>query len=106
MATINNRLKGLCDEAFFGLEKVKNEIIELRERLSLDYAGEKDVLAVYERHLGELTDQIDWKLQIMAHACSYDWKGSVEFDDHGANTASVGPAEKEKENFSPGYLGG
>jgi hypothetical protein len=42
----------------------------------------------------------------MSHSCSYDWKGSEEYDEHGDNVVSVDQAEKTDEDFSPGYLGG
>ena len=106
MATAKMRGKNICDEAYFGLADVRDRIVALRDHLTRDYAGEVQMLAVYERHLSELADQIDWKLQIMSHSCSYDWKGSEGYDEHGDNIVSVGQAEKTEEDFSPGYLGG
>ena len=106
MATAKNIGKNICDETYSELENVKDKIVALRDHLVRDYAGEGKMLAVYERHLSELADQIDWKLQIMSHSCSYDWKGSEEYDEHGDSTVSVGAAEKTEEDFSPGYLGG
>lgn len=103
MATAKNISKGICDETFVELNMVKDRIVALRGSLVRDYAGEEKVLGVYERHLSELIEQIDWKIQIMSHSCAYDWKGSNEYDE---NTVSVGPAEKTAEDFSPGYLGG
>jgi hypothetical protein len=106
MARAKMTSKNICDETYFGLSDVKEKIVALRNRLTRDYAGEEKMLAVYERHLSELADQIDWKLQIMSHSCSYDWKGSEEYDEHGDNVVSVDQAEKTDEDFSPGYLGG
>jgi len=106
MATTKMRGGNICDETYFGLADVKEKIVVLRNHLIRDYAGEEKMLAVYDRHLSELADQIDWKLQIMSHSCSYDWKGSEEFDEHGDNIVSVGLAGKTEEDFSPGYLGG
>ena len=103
MATVKNISKGICDETFSELDAVKGRLIALRSRLVHDYAGEKKVLGIYDRHLGELIEQIDWKIQIMSHSCAFDWKGSNEY---GGNFVSVGPAEKAGEDFSPGYLGG
>lgn len=103
MATTKNISKGICDETYSELETVKDKIVALRNHLVRDYAGEERILGVYERHLSELVDQIEWKFQIMSHSCAYDWKGSNEY---GENFVSVGPAEKTEEDFSPGYLGG
>lgn len=103
MATVKNIKKSICDETYSELENVKDRIFALRSHLVRDFAGEEKVLGVYDRHLSELIEQIDWKLQIMSHSCAYDWKGSNEY---GENFVSVGPAEKTEEDFSPGYLGG
>jgi hypothetical protein len=99
MATTRDKVKNICDETFEQLTEVKEKIEALRDSLARNYPGEAGILGVYERHLGELVDQVDWKLQIMSHSCSYDWEGSEEF----AETVSVGPTE---EDFSPGYIGG
>ncbi len=101
MATTRNTRKNICDETFSRLAEVKEKIVALRENLARNYSGET-MVGVYERHLGELADQIDWKLQIMSHSCPYEWKGSEEYGE----TVSVGPAEEREEEFSPGYLGG
>jgi hypothetical protein len=103
MATAKNISKSICDETFSELENVKDKIRALRSHLVRDYAGEEKILGVYERHLSELIEQIDWKLQILSHSCAYDWKGSSEYEE---NVVSVGPAEKTIEDFSPGYVGG
>jgi len=75
--------------------------------MQCDLAGttgvETNVSGLFDRHLSELVDQVDWKLQILSHTCPYDWKGSDEF---GENTVSVGPAEKTAIDFSGGYIGG
>ncbi len=103
MATAKNISKSICDETYSELVNVKDKIVALRSHLVRNYAGEEKILGVYERHLSELVDQIEWKLQIMSHSCAYDWKGSNEYEE---NSVSVGPAEKDEEDFSPGYLGG
>jgi hypothetical protein len=90
-----------CDEVFTQLSEIKKKIVELKRRSSAggmlnDIDGGKFV-----RQLGELADQIDWRLQILSHSCSHDWAGSVDYE--GAQVE----AEKVKDvEFSPGYLGG
>ncbi len=103
MATAKNIGKNICDETYSELEAVKDKIIALRSHLVRDYGGREKVLGVYERHLSELVDQIEWRLQIISHSCAFDWKGSNEYEE---NVVSVGPVEKTEEDFSPGYLGG
>jgi hypothetical protein len=58
---------------------------------------------MFGRHLSELADQIDWKLQILAHSCPVDWKGSADYEE----IAEVSTLEKSGDvEFSPGYVGG
>ncbi len=105
MAAVKDIKKGVCDNVFSGLSDVKKRIEVLRDDLARTYKAEDKLSGLYERHLGELVEQIDWKLQILSHACPYDWKGSadVEYED---NTVSVGPADISMPNFAGGYLGG
>ena len=103
MASVLNvkESKEFCDEVFTQLSSMKKTIIELKERSSTggmlkDIDGGK-----FGRHLAELAEEIDWRLQILAHSCSHDWAGSVGYE--GAEVE----AEKSKDvEFSPGYLGG
>ncbi len=103
MATAKSTSKNICDETFAELEDIKDRIVALRTHLVRDYACEDNVLPVDTQHLSEFVDQIEWKLQIMSHSCTHDWKGSTEYEE---NIVSVGPAETSGEEFSPGYLGG
>jgi hypothetical protein len=105
MATVKEiNVKGFCDAAYTELSGMKKKILDMRDDLAHTYGAETKVFGMYERHLRELADQIEWKLQILSHACPFDWKGSVEYAE---NIVSVGPAEKAPEiEFSGGYLGG
>lgn len=103
MAAVKDIKTDVCDNVFSGLSDVKKRIEALRDDLARTYKAEDKLAGLYERHLCELVDQIEWKLQIMSHACSYDWKGSAEYED---NTVSVGPADTSTPDFAGGYLGG
>ncbi len=105
MGTVKEiRTKGFCDEVFTELSGMKKRIMEMKDDLARTYGAEGGLFETYGRHLSEIADQIEWKLQILSHACPYDWKGSVEYAE---NTVSVGPAEKFPEvDFSGGYVGG
>src|SRR5512143_472664 len=92
MATVKEiNIKGFCDVAYTELSGMKKRILDMRDDLARTYGVETNVFGMYERHLRELADQIEWKLQILSHACPFDWKGSTEYND---NIVSVGPAEK------------
>ena len=103
MATVKEIKKGYCDEVYTELSGTKNKILSMRDKLARTYPAESELSVLYDRHLCELTDQIEWKLQILSHACPYDWKGSAAYED---NAVSVGPADTSTPNFAGGYLGG
>jgi hypothetical protein len=85
---------------------MKDRIMKMQKDLVRMYPDQKEFVEKYERHLCELTDQIDWKLQILSHACPFDWKGSSE-SEYEDNSVSVGPTEQTPGfDFAGGYLGG
>ncbi len=95
--------KGFCDEVYTQLAAMKEKIIELKARSVAESPGKDIEGGMFVRHLGELADQIDWKLQILSHSCAVDWKGSADY----AETAQVKAIEKPGDTeFSPGYVGG
>ncbi len=90
-----------CDEVFTQLSDIKKKIVELEKRSSAggvlnDIDGGKFV-----RQLSELAEQIDWRLQILAHSCNHDWAGSADYEGAEVEAETAKDAE-----FSPGYLGG
>ncbi len=105
MAITKDMKKGVCDDVYAELSGVKNKIVALRDKIARTSTADDEMVRLYGRHLSELAEQIDWKLQILAHACPYDWKGSSgrEYEE---NIVSVGPVERMTTDFSGGYLGG
>lgn len=103
MATVKNIKNGYCDDVYTELSGMRDRIMKMREDLARTYAGEANLFGLFDRHLGELADQLEWKLQILSHACPYDWKGSAGYEE---NLVSVGQVEKTTTDFSGGYLGG
>jgi hypothetical protein len=103
MGTVKDIKNNYCDDVFAGLSAAKKGIEEMRNNLIRTYGEESDLFKKYERHLCELVDQIDWKLQILSHACPYDWKGSSEYEE-GVSVGSTGTAAMPE--FSGGYVGG
>jgi hypothetical protein len=105
MASLMNvkESKGFCDEVYTTLVDVKEKIIELKGRSVAKSPGKDIEGGMFGRHLGELADQIDWKLQILSHSCSVDWKGAADYEE----IAGVDTLEKSEDiEFSPGYVGG
>ncbi len=103
MATVQEKKNNFCDEVYSELDGMKKKLLAMRDDLARTYRSEGETFGLYERHLCELVEQIDWKLQILSHACSYDWKGSTEYAE---NIVSVGPAEISPIDFAGGYIGG
>lgn len=96
--------KGFCDEVYAQLTDMKEKIINLKDRSSAgspvtDIDGGKFV-----RHLTELADLIDWKLQILSHSCSYNWMGASDYEGD-AQVNEMGRAP-DSDKFSGGYVGG
>ena len=100
----NTTVKSFCDEVYTELAGMRMKIIMMSDDLSMAYGDDLQSLNMFKRHLSELADQIEWKLQILSHGCPYDWKGSKEEVE---NTVSVRqPETVAGPEFSGGYLGG
>jgi hypothetical protein len=105
MASVLNvkESKGFCDEVYTQLADMREKIIALKDRSVAKSPGKDIEGGMFVRHLGELADQIDWKLQILSHSCPVDWQGAADY----AETAQVNTKEKSEDiEFSPGYVGG
>ncbi len=104
MATVKDVKKSYCDDVYNELSGMKDRIMKMQEALVDAYDEQKEFVEKYQRHLCELAEQIDWKLQILSHACPYTWKGSMEYEE---NIVSVGPVEQMPgPDFAGGYVGG
>jgi hypothetical protein len=106
MASVLNmkESKSFCDEVYTQLTNMKEKVIELKTRSSVggpvtDIDGGKFV-----RHLTELADMIDWKLQILSHSCAFDWRGASGYETD-AQVNGMGRAP-DSDTFSGGYVGG
>lgn len=105
MATVKDiNVKGYCDAVNTELAGMKERIRALREDVKRAYGPDSELVRTHERHLVELADMIEWKLQILMKACPFEWKGQ---DEGVESIVSVGPAEKAPAtDFSGGYIGG
>jgi len=96
--------KEYLKEVFSELEAVKARISALRKNLAMVTGGKGTIVLTHDRHLLELEDYIDWKLQVLEKGTGFDWKAAgtiVESD------VSVRAPEKPLgADFSGGYLGG
>jgi hypothetical protein len=96
--------KEYLKEVFSELEAVKGRVIALRKDLAEVTGGKGTIFAAHDRHLMELAEYIDWKLQVLEKGTGFDWKeaGTIVESD-----VSVRAPEKSSgPDFSGGYLGG
>jgi len=96
--------KAFCDDVYTELTGMEMNILAMKDELGLTYGEESEPFKTYQRHLVELADQIEWKLQILSHACPYDWKGSQEKVESVVSVRS--PEATTGPEFSGGYVGG
>jgi hypothetical protein len=89
------------------LEGIKMRISLLREELARTYGEDSPVLIAQDRHLVELMEYVDWKLQVLEKGSSFDWKTAKGTRKDIQSEASVRITEQATgPDFSGGYLGG
>ena len=99
----NIDIKSFCDDIYTELASMQMRIRTISDEVAMNY-GEEMPYGQFRRHLNELAEQIEWRIQILSHVCPYDWKGSMEKVE---TTVSVPQTEVKKgPDFSPGYVGG
>ncbi len=89
------------------LEGIKRRIYLLREELARTYGEDNPMLIAQDRHLVELAEYVDWKLQVLEKGTSFDWKTSRGSGNDIQSDVSVRVTESSTgPDFSGGYLGG
>ena len=105
MATVKNiKINSYCDTVSNELSEMKEGIDIIREEAKKTYGVESMQFKTYDRHLCELADMIDWKLQLLMKACPFDWKGGGKDIESDVSVESVGKLPDI--DFSGGYIGG
>jgi len=108
MGTVRNEqetmVQSFCDEVYTELASMRMKVLTTIDELSVNYGDENLPYSTFKRHLTDLADQIEWKLQILSHACPYEWKGSKEKVENIVSVPKAEPAEGP--DFSGGYVGG
>jgi hypothetical protein len=88
------------------LEGIKMRIYVLREELARTYGKDSPVLIAQDRHLVELAEYVDWKLQVLEKGSSFDWKTAKGNRKDIQSDVSVEPPVITGPEFSGGYIGG
>lgn len=105
MGTVKNiPTTNSCDAVYGRLSVMYKSIMEMRDELALAYGEKSDHFKSHERHLIELANFTEWKLNLLTKDCPFDWKGLGEDVE---STVSVRAPENLKgPDFSGGYVGG
>jgi hypothetical protein len=103
MASAGNiEFRNYCDSVYDELTDMKERLYDLVSCIEYMPENEKKVLHPHIRHLKDIANTIDWKLEIITKVCPADWsKYSKETD-----SPSVKVPEKSGEDFAGGYVGG
>ena len=105
MATANElKEKAYFEDVYKELEGIKRRLYVLRENLAGTYGKDSPMLIAHDRHLVEMAEYIDWKLQILEKGTSFDWKAAKGSRQDIQSDVSVRTPEGPE--ISGGYLGG
>jgi hypothetical protein len=99
--TINE--KEYLKEVFSELEAIKGRIVSLRKAVAMVSNG-RGIFATHDRHLMEMAEYIDWKLQVLEKGTGFDWKAAGLDVESDVSVSS--PGTSSGPDFSGGYLGG
>ena len=95
------------DEVYNVLEGIKLKLYLLREELAKTYGKDSPTLMAHDRHLLEMAEYIDWKIQVLEKGTSFDWKTAKGNKNEVESDVSVMATERTDEpDFSGGYVGG
>jgi len=95
------------EEVYKTLEGIKMNLYVLREELAKTYGKDSKMLRDHDRHLIEMAEYIDWKLQVLEKGTSFDWKNAPGRKTNIESDVSVRqPENVPGPDFSGGYLGG
>jgi hypothetical protein len=95
------------DEVYNVLEGIKMRLSLLREELARTYDKDSKTLLAHDRHLLEMAEYIDWKIQVLEKGTSFDWKTAEGNKEEVESVVSVlAPEIRTEPDFSGGYIGG
>ncbi|MBF0506547.1 MAG: hypothetical protein HQL09_06910 [Nitrospirae bacterium] len=98
-------IRSYCDVIFDELTDMKSRVLGLVRDIELMQGHDKELVISHVRHLNDIANTIDWKLEILTKVCPTDWMRYAA----GAESVSVkvpGKAEFDKDFTSAGDFGG
>jgi len=98
-------INGYCDCLYTELANMKDSLDSFLTQIELMQGREKGVLSTHVKHLNELIQMIDWKLEIFSKECPVDWNTLGKTSE---SSASVPTSDslRNKDFPSGGYAGG
>ena|SRR5271157_3107826 len=98
-----NDIRSYCDVVFGELMDMKSRLLNLVGDIEQMQGHDKELVGSHLRHLRDIANTIDWKLEILTKVCPTDWMKYAG----GAESVSVEePGKYAKEFTSPGDFGG
>jgi hypothetical protein len=95
------------EEVYNVLDGFKMKLYVLREELARTYGEDSRMFLDHDRHLLEMAEYIDWKIQVLEKGTSFDWKTTRGNRERIESDVSVLPPEAAAEpEISSGYFGG
>jgi len=95
------------EEVYNVLEGFKLRLYLLREELARTYGADSRMFLDHDRHMIEMAEYIDWKIQVLEKGTSFDWKTVTGIREKIESDVSVMPPGTATEsNISGGYIGG
>jgi len=96
--------KAYFDEVYTTLEGLKMRLYLLREHLAQTYGKDSRIFMEHDRHLLEMAEYIDWKLQVLEKGTAFDWKASKRAIESNVSVRHTDGTTRP--DISGGYLGG
>jgi len=93
-----------CDDVYQELTFIKNQIAALKDTARQALGTGSEMFKIQDRHLTELVEYVDWKLQLLTKACPFEWKATDEDIDYDVSVQDARPGIGP--DFSGGYVGG
>ncbi|RJQ49860.1 MAG: hypothetical protein C4538_01285 [Nitrospiraceae bacterium] len=105
MATRHMNINSYCDSLYAELYNIKTRLVEFVTEIENMEGKDKKILNTFSRHLNEVIETIDWKLEIFTKVCPVEWGKYVKGVESTVSVPSE-PSMKESELSAGGYVGG
>jgi hypothetical protein len=98
-------IHGYCDSLYLELSGMKDRLGGFLNQIKKMDVKDRTVLDSHVKHLNELINSIEWKLEIFSKECPVDWSA---FGKESEISTSVPSSESLKEKDFPGggFAGG